>query len=447
MSMLHWWNPDQPLADDFPDQRTPEQLVEDQHSVRRQVDNLGARGQDPSVRRLLLDELLRRRASREEVQLTPVPSDQGYVVLVVQGELLIRTSALQDSRVEAFLAGLPFATERVPVAELDNRVTRLVTSNPEVTAERLNDIARFLRRRGVEVSLNHVQASGPIGKAQAGPEPTRATLPWVGAPRGVDVGVVDTGIAAAVRADGWLQPADVPRTGQNEDPLYDAPPILAFSAGHGTSVSGVIQQLEPGALIRMYAGLDRDGQNPEVDVSIGMVQAVLDGARILNLSFAARTLDDQPPLAMQVALELIEEIAGGEVVMVAAAGNYGDAQVTWPAAFRRVLSVASLTWDGRPSSWSSRGFWVDCSTVGEGILTTYVEGIESPLVDWDPDRFPPDAWALCSGTSYAAPQVVGAIARLCRELGATPRQATRLLLRNGKRIPDFGRALRFLPGT
>jgi subtilisin family serine protease len=454
MSIPAWWDPEQPYVDDYPDERTYEQLVDDQHNVRRQVDNLGPRGQDASVRRELANALVRRRNEREgyPARLVPIPSGRGFEMLVTEGELLIRTEALDDPRVDTFLKTIPFPPEnRETIAGLDNRVTRLWSADPEITPQRLNDVARFLRRRGVQVSLNHVAPSGPVGKAQAGPEPTAATLPFIAAPRGVEVAVVDTGIAPAIRTDGWLQAADAPRTGQNEDPLYDPPPppqLLAFSGGHGTSVCGVIQHLEPGALIRVYRALDVDGLNPEVEVATAMVQAVMDGARLLNASFGTKTLDNQPPIAMQVALELIDEIAGDETVIVAAAGNYGDSDPCWPAAFRRVLSVASLAWDGRPSDWSSRGFWVDCSTVGEGILTTYVEGVESPVVDWNPDVFlPPDPWALCSGTSFAAPQVVGAVARRCRELGLTPREALRQILRYGRYIPDHGRALRFLPGT
>jgi subtilisin family serine protease len=151
---------------------------------------------------------------------------------------------------------------------------------------------------------------------------------------------------------------------------------------------------------------------------------------------------------MQVALELIQEVAGDEAVLVAAAGNFGTSRPCWPAAFRSVLSVASLTADGRPSEWSNRGFWIDCSTIGEGILTPYVVGKESSEVDFEPDVFdPPDPWALWSGTSFAAPQITGAIARLGREAGLTPREAVRQLLSRGKLVPDYGRALRFLPGT
>jgi subtilisin family serine protease len=447
-----WWRPDQPFADDYHDPRTSEQLTTDQRRVRPQVVNLGRRGVDASVRRLLLAELLQRRAAHPElVQFEAVPSERGYDMLVARGELLLRTEALQDARVAGYLASLPFH-EPVPVAGLDNRVVRLRDGHDGyLGAEQLGDVARFLRGRGVQAGLNHVAPSGPIGKALAGPEPTTATLAFTPQQPGIDVAVVDTGIMApGTRTDGWLQEPAVPRTASNVDPLYDDPvanEVFGWAEGHGSSVAGVVQQIDPAATVRMYRAMDIDGHGDEVDVAVAMFAAVHDGARILNCSFGTESIDDQPPVAMQVALELIDEEAGGEAIVVAAAGNSGSSRPCWPAAFRSVLSVASLTWDGQPSTWSNRGFWVDCATVGEGVLTPCAQGQETAAVDWDPDSFPgPDPFALWSGTSFAAPQVAGAVARLAAA-GLSPRQAVAELLRLGRPLPDYGKALKLLPGT
>jgi subtilisin family serine protease len=181
-----------------------------------------------------------------------------------------------------------------------------------------------------------------------------------------------------------------------------------------------------------------------------MVRAVRDGAQILNLSLGLEALDDRPPVAFEVALEIIDELAaetGRDVLVVAAAGNFGHARPCWPAALDGVLAVAALTQDLQPADWSSRGFWVDCSTIGEGIRSTYVQGRESPIVDPDPETFPPDAWALWSGTSFAAPQVAGAIARIAQEDGVGPREALRRLLDGRPAIPDYGQAVEILPRT
>jgi len=96
---------------------------------------------------------------------------------------------------------------------------------------------------------------------------------------------------------------------------------------------------------------------------------------------------------------------------------------------------------------SSRGFWVTCSTVGQGLRSTYVYGKESPLIDPGETEFlPPDPFAVWSGTSFAAPQITGAIARLYQAPGVTLRGALDELLQLAVPIPDFGRAVQILKG-
>jgi subtilase family serine protease len=100
-----------------------------------------------------------------------------------------------------------------------------------------------------------------------------------------------------------------------------------------------------------------------------------------------------------------------------------------------------------PSPWSSHGFWVTCSTVGQGLCSTYVSGRESPLIDPAETVFPPpDPFAVWSGTSFAAPQIAGAIARLYQAPGATLRTALDQLLQLAVPIPGFGQAVQILRG-
>jgi subtilisin family serine protease len=267
--------------------------------------------------------------------------------------------------------------------------------------------------------------------------------------------VVDTGIDEYVRRDGRLE--EVTRSRENTDPLDLFPYVggqpapngfLDFAAGHGTFAAGIVRQVDPDAQIRVYRALDSDGLASEVDVACAMIRAVQDGADVVNVSLGMRTADNRPCLAFELALDVIDELreSGEPAVIVASAGNYGTGDPVWPAASRRVLSVAGLTAGFQPAAWSTRGFWVDFSTVGEGIVSTYVEGTEDPAFGGN-ESYPPDAWALWAGTSFAAPQIAGAIARTCREDVVPPRVAARRLLRMGVPIPDFGRGLSFLPGT
>ena len=69
-----------------------------------------------------------------------------------------------------------------------------------------------------------------------------------------------------------------------------------------------------------------------------------------------------------------------------------------------------------------------------------------PFTD-DPETFGANAFARWTGTSFAAPQVTGAIARLAQERGLSARQAYVQLLASGRPLPDFGQTFSILPGV
>jgi hypothetical protein len=452
-----------PFPGDYPDPRTAEQREHDGREVHKQAADLTRRSRDVGFRRELLGLLEGRRDSVEHaVMFDAIPSRKGFDTLVVSGDLLIHADSRDDPMVRGLVERDGFREQ--PIDCLEGRVVRL--AHPEVGAMRLDDLARILRQHGVPASVNHVTPLGPVAKGLGGPEPSEGARPFpAGKRHGADersdeagrhrsgrvaVALVDTGIAAEIRSDHWLTSI---RRDDNVDPL-DAYPkggngFLDFGAGHGTFATGIVQQVAPEADLRVYRALDSDGIGSEVGIACAIVKAVREGASIVNLSLGAQTLDDQPLVAVEAALEMIEEETRGdrEVLVVAAAGNFGSTRPSWPAAFRRVVAVAGLTADGRPAEWSSRGFWVDCSTVAEGVVSTYVQGRESTEIDPDPDTFGPDAWATWTGTSFAAPQIAGGVARLCQERGLPPRAALRELLRHGTPIPDYGRAVEILPGS
>lgn len=437
---------------DYPDSRTPEQRSQDQRAVCRQSKALVLQQRDDSFESEMVASLQRRRADRPDLVQFEVVRGRGKIgskrTLVVRGELLAEAAAVQDEDTRKMLER--FRLEWEPIECLEGRVGRL--KNAEIGAERYVDIARLIRRAGFAASVNHVTPLGPIMKGRGGAEPTKATPQFPPAftqPTDTPtvLAVIDTGITDQRRSDGWL--GKVP-LGANIDLLDDLPVkdgFLDFGAGHGTFATGVAEQVAPSADLRVYKAIDSDGIGSEVDVACAMVQAVADGAQILNLSLGLQTIDDQPPVAIAAALALIIERTKGEVLVVAAAGNDGSSRPCWPAAFRQVVSVAGLSAALTPTDWSNFGFWVDCSTVGEGVVSMYPEGVESHELDPAPDAFSADAWAVWTGTSFAAPQIAGAVARLADERKISPRDALRELLSSGRRIPDFGIAVAILPGT
>jgi hypothetical protein len=437
------------------DVRSAENREQDLRRIYQQVGNITRRQSDVAVHRDLIHLLQERRKGQPKLnRFDAVADSQGGEVLVVPSELLMRAAQLQQENIQQLLGAYGLQIE--PIGCLDGRVVRLTA--PGTDGARMAEIAVALRARGVPVSPNHVTPMGIVAKGLGGPERSEGDGPDYepadaeGSP--VRVAVIDTGIAEQERGDGWL--ARVVRQDGDDgnvdrlDALPEPNGYLDLGAGHGTFAAGIVQQVAPGADLAVYKALDSDGISSEVDVACAMVRAVREGAQLLNLSLGMETMDDQPPVVFEVALELIDEVSaetGREVLVVAAAGNFGHARPCWPAALRRVIAVAGLTQDLEPAAWSTRGAWVDCSTIAEGVRSTYVKGQEHPQVDPQPEKFGENAWALWTGTSFAAPQVTGALAHIAQQQGVGPRAALGLLFDRQPDLPDYGRALRILLPT
>ena len=403
-------------------------------------------------------------ARRSPARLDVVRNRHQADVFPVADELLVSPETWPEIREEAGSLGL----EEVPLGhdELEGRVVRLQRT-PAGRDVDLGDLVRRWRRSGHVVSMSYVTplAARPIMKPQSGDfAPQVAAFgeyaqagPQHG--EGVVVAVVDTGITAEERTDGWL--TDVPRVHvddpathgdeTNIDPL-DADPAdgwLDVYAGHGTFVAGIVKRVAPGAEVRVYRAVGSGGAGCELEVACALVRAVRDGAHVVNLSLGTQTLFDEPSLPLAAALDVVREIEAErdwQTVVVASAGNYGDAVPTYPAAFGRVVSVAGLTSDLRPTPWSSHGPWVDFSAVGEGVVSTFVQGAQNPAFG-SGTTFGPNSFASWVGSSFAAPQVAGAIARTMTELRVSGPQAVDALLAAGKPVAGFGRALHVLPGA
>ena len=440
------------------DPRTPEQRCMDAAAARRQAEVLVGSPEEDAFLRLLTRSIQERRATRtrdDVTQFEVLEDGRRGGTPVVTGQLLVRDTI--DPGALTSIERLVGAAA-APVHDIPGLLS---VRNPDVPARRLVDIARAVRSWGHQASVTHVTPLRGVAKGRGGPEPTQVSegyrLQESGVPPAdrVRVAVIDTGVAKDERKDGFLAGMADP-AGLSVDPL-DAFPLdpgpdgfLDFAAGHGSFVAGIVQQVAADAAVSMHRALDSDGVGSEVTVGQAIVRAVRDGkAQIVNLSLGAQTVDDQPLLAIEVALEHVDEI-DPEVLVFAAAGNYGDTTPCFPAAQRRVVAVAALAADESVAAWSSRGFWVTCATIGEGIVSTYVHGEESPALDPQPDTWPqddPNPWAVWCGTSFAAPQVAGEVARRMQDDGQSARQALAALLASGSRKPDVGHAVRILPGT
>jgi hypothetical protein len=468
-----------PFRGDYPGRPEHESADEYEGRVQRGVAALSQRRYQPAIRHELLRlRNERRRAGLPEpgaraagspsvVGLDFLPVQVGFDTLHAPGELLITGPSYDGRRTpdggpgpgrsaRGYLDLIGLEASDTECDELRGRVLRLTPrGNRVMTSQQLADVAGTLRNRGFSASLTYITPTAPVTKGKGAPEPASppAGPPAFGDGSGAParVAIIDTGLCDQPRDDRWLQ-----GIGGDVDPLSRFPlphpdRYLDLAAGHGTFVAGIVRQVAPRAEVTVYRAVDSDGIGTEVAVACEMIRAVKQGeAQIINLSLGCQTHDDLPPIAIAAALEVIgewEREHGREVLIVAAAGNYGDARPCWPAGFGRVVSVAGLAPDLLPAPWSSHGFWVTCSTIGHGVRSTYVEGQESPLLVPTPFDFGPDAWATWSGTSFAAPQITGALARLHEEYGYPLREALDRLLAAGQPVPGYGQALTILPGV
>jgi subtilisin family serine protease len=187
------------------------------------------------------------------------------------------------------------------------------------------------------------------------------------------VAVVDTGVSLPGDAN-VLAGIDLVRPGT----------AAADENGHGTAVAASIAADCGGCAILPVRVLSRTGTAPWSRVAAGIVWAVDSGARVVNVSIAG-------PAGSRALRDAVAYATDRGVLVVASAGNGGDATPQYPAAYSGVVAVAATDASGRLADWSSRGAWVDLTAAGCG-------------------RTSQRAWAC--GTSFAAPKVSAQAASL-----------------------------------
>ncbi len=202
-------------------------------------------------------------------------------------------------------------------------------------------------------------------------------LPRVGAPAawalssgaGVIVGVLDTGVELT-HPDllGHLL-TGYDFLNDDDDPHDDN--------GHGTRMSGIIAATQnnaigisgvaPQAQILPVKVLDGQGNGPYSAVASGITYAVDNGARVINLSLVGAA----PSNVLQAALDYA---VAHDVVVVAAAGNYGSDLPAYPAASTGAVAVSAINDADLRPSFSNYGGWISIAAPGVDIVTTTLGG-------------------------------------------------------------------------
>jgi subtilisin family serine protease len=168
--------------------------------------------------------------------------------------------------------------------------------------------------------------------------------------------------------------------------------------GHGTPIAGIIAAgddglgvvgLAPESHLINVKVADDSGRCRLSALAEGIVWAVDHGARVINISIELK--DSEPELQ-----EAVDYAWDNGVVIVAAAGNDGNSQSVYPAAYENCIAVTAIREDGTLAPLANYGDWVDVAAPGCNIYSI----------------LPGNTYGYKHGTSFAAAYVSGLAALL-----------------------------------
>jgi type VII secretion-associated serine protease mycosin len=254
------------------------------------------------------------------------------------------------------------------------------------------------------LSLSHSASADPVRDRQYWLNDYGFERAWkITQGQGIKVAVIDTGIDASHPS---LQGAVVGGTdvsglgsvdgltpvGQNS---YHGTMVASLLAGRGNpddASEGVMGTAPKAQLLSVSMAFGVDGLDTDEQVAKGIVWAVDNGARVINLSLTRNSVS-WPQSWDEAFLYAFEK----DVVIVAAVGNRldGTEQVSAPATIPGVIAVAGVDIDAQASDLSSTsGFTIGVTAPSEDLVAAYPGG----------------EYRVWSGTSGAAPIVSGMVA-------------------------------------
>lgn len=279
----------------------------------------------------------------------------------------------------------------------------------------------------------------PQGSVQPGAVPLgNRLLDWLGIHgdnsdwgKGVRIAILDTGVTSHPAFSKAIQSFN----------LVDLPADLSLQNGHGTAVASFIlgndpltPGVAPGSEVYSYRIANDNGESNSFLLAKGIIAAA--DARVSLMVIAMASNGDSALVRNAVAYAMERG-----VMIIAAAGNNGINQVSYPAANDGVLAVGAVDALGNHLDFSNSGNEIAISAPGYELNAA-----------WTDDRA-----ASVTGTSFSAPIVGGLIAALMTEAGPenlSATQAWKLLTtylndsgaagvdpQIGAGMPDIGRVL------
>jgi len=337
--------------------------------------------------------------------------DPARILVAVDGDT---TAAMEDLR----RSGLPDGTlDRIEtLEELDTLVVPA------------NDSARVVDLLGERVE--YTETDGEVRKAVISPDDPYHEYNWGMQVSDVDdtwnhetgnsnvvIAIIDTGVTETPDLAGRVAPGydfvndDNDATDDEGHGTQSA--IVAAAAGNDSyGVAGACW----GCTVLPVKVLGASGSGSYSDVAAGIIWAADNGADVINLSLGG-------PSASQTMTAAVEYARNKGALVIAAAGNDGLNQISYPAAIPGVLGVAANNSAGQRYSWSNY-HTVNADLSAPGCLIT-----EDPL---------DGGWYWFCGTSAATPLVAGAAGLLLSEAPwAKAADLERALRLGGRHLPGI----------
>ena len=253
----------------------------------------------------------------------------------------------------------------------------------------------------------------------------------------VVVGIVDTGVDTdhpELAGRIWHNPDEIPNNRVDDDHNGFVDDILGYdlsgdyfsffdpvgdnrpsdSIGHGTHIAGIIASNADG---KGVVGVAPAAEIMAVKIypnattavgAAGIVYAVIAGAKAINISWGT-------PFEAGILRDALNFARANGVFVAIAAGNSGDNERFFPAAFDSSFVVAAGNSDGFMTDFSTFGAHIDIVAPGEDILSLRAQGTDMYSDAGEPGvRIIGDdsLYYLSDGTSMSTPVIVGTAALL-----------------------------------
>jgi hypothetical protein len=307
----------------------------------------------------------------------PVPEDQP-VLIQVDGDA-------GEARATLLAAGVP-----ADAIETIDGLETLMVDGPQ-TRKALTVLDDEILRIEVDAEVRAMSTwpNDPYHGPNWGMQTSNVDAVWASetGESSVVIAVIDTGVTEVTDLQGRLT-AGYDFVNDDADPVDDE--------GHGTQSAMVAAAAGNnnhgaagacwGCRIMPVKVLGADGSGSYGDVAAGIVWAADNGADIINLSLGGPS----PSATLTAAVNYARDHG---VLVIAAAGNDGVDQVSYPGATPGVLGVAANNSSGYRYSWSNFST-ADADIAAPGCLIA-----QNPL---------DNGWYWFCGTSAASPLVAGA---------------------------------------